>query len=435
MAISFLILIIGGTFLLLLPFSSNHQVTFIDALFTSTSACCVTGLAVVDTGTQWTLAGQIIILLLIQFGGLGIMTFSTLGAYIIAGKMNVRNRQLIEDSLGGMHIPKLGKLLSGIVLGTLTFEMIGALLLTLRFIKQYPFFTALYHGIFHSISAFCNAGFALYPNSLERYQNDITVNLVIMALIVTGGIGYWVLFDVIHLIKNHRRKLGYHSIIVISTSAALILIGMVAILLLEWNNTLSHLALPYKVLNAAFQSITPRTAGFNTIKIENLNNGSIMIIIILMLIGASPGSCGGGIKTSTFAVIMAMIVSRINDQRQVRLYKRGVPEQVISKSIAILFFALFLLTAVIILMLMTEHPPGIPAPGRSTFVEVVFEAFSALGTVGLSMGLTPFLSLTGKIAIIFLMYLGRIGPLTIALAIATKKSLHIRYAEEQVWVG
>ncbi len=435
LAVSFLILIFGGTFLLMLPFSSNRHVSIIDALFTSTSASCVTGLIVYDTGTQWTLAGQIIILLLIQLGGLGIMTFSTLGAFIIAGKINLRNRQMIEESLGGMSIPKPGKLLSAIVLGTLVFETIGALLLTLRFIKQYPFFKALYYGIFHSISAFCNAGFALYPDSLERYQNDVTVNLVIMSLIITGGIGFWVLFDIIHLFKNRRRKLGYHSAIVISTSAVLILGGMLAILLLEWNNSLSHLAFPYKIMNAAFQSITTRTAGFNTIRIENFSNGSIMIMMILMLIGASPGSCGGGIKTSTFAVIMAMIFSRLSDQRQVRLFKRGVPEQIISKAIAILFFSLILLTIAIIFLLMTEHHPGIAVPERATFIEVVFEAFSALGTVGLSMGLTPVLTSSGKVIVVFLMFLGRIGPLAIALAIATKKDLHIRYAEEQVWVG
>ncbi len=429
LALSFLVLILVGTVLLCMPFSSEKKVNVIDALFTSTSATCVTGLVVYDTGTHWTLTGQIIILLLIQFGGLGIMTFSTLGAYIIAGKLNMRNRQMIEGSLGGKQIPNLGKLLLAIVAGTLIIEMTGASILTFSFLKQYPLFKSLYLGVFHSISAFCNAGFSLFSNNLENYQNNITVNITIMLLIVTGGIGFWVMFDCLHFFKSRSQKLGLHSKIVISTTMILILTGLIMLLFLEWNNTLNNMSFPNKVITAAFQSITARTAGFNTIKIETLTNSSLLILLLLMIIGASPGSCGGGIKTTTFAVLCAMIFSRLRDQRQVRLFKRGIPEHVVSKAIGITFFALFLLILVIIILLITENPGSSYIPVRTLFLEVIFESFSAFGTVGLSMGLTPLLSFAGKVLIILLMYIGRIGPLTITLAIASKRELRIRVSD------
>jgi len=435
LALSFLVLIMIGTVLLYLPFSSDKKVGVLDALFTSTSATCVTGLVVYDTGTHWTLTGQIIILLLIQLGGLGIMTFSTLGAYIIAGKLNMRNRQMIEGSLGGKHIANLGKLLLAIVAGTMIIEMSGALILTFSFLKHYPLFKAIYMGVFHSISAFCNAGFSLFSNSLENFQNDIIINITIMVLIVTGGIGFWVLFESLHLLKNRSEKLGLHSKIVISTTFVLIFTGFIALLILEWNNTLSDMTFPGKVMNAAFQSITARTAGFNTVKIETMTNSSLLILLLLMFIGASPGSCGGGVKTTTFAVLSAMIFSRLRDQRQVRLFKRGIPEHVVSKSIGIIFIALFFLTMIIIVLLITENPGSSYIPLRTLFLEVIFESFSAFGTVGLSMGLTPLLSFAGKLLITLLMYIGRIGPLTVALAIAGRKDLRLRLAEEELWVG
>lgn len=363
------------------------------------------------------------------------MTFSTLGAYIIAGKLNMRNRQMIEGSLGGKQIPNLGKLLLAIVAGTLIIEMAGASVLTLSFLKQYSILKSLYLGVFHSISAFCNAGFSLFSNSLENYQNDFTINITIMLLIVTGGIGFWVLFDCLHMLKNRSQKLGLHSKIVISTTLILILAGFISLLFLEWNNTLNNLSFPNKIITAAFQSITARTAGFNTIKIDTLTNSSLLILLLLMIIGASPGSCGGGIKTTTFAVLSAMIFSRLRDQRQVRLFKRGIPEHVVSKSIGITFFALFFLTLIIIILLITENPGSSYIPVRTLFLEVIFESFSAFGTVGLSMGLTPLLSYSGKVLIILLMYVGRIGPLTITLAIASRRDLRIRVAEEELWVG
>ncbi len=363
------------------------------------------------------------------------MTFSTLGAYIIAGKLNMRNRQMIEGSLGGKQIPNLGKLLLAIVAGTLIIEMAGASILTLSFLKYYSLFKALYLGVFHSISAFCNAGFSLFSNSLENFQNDFTINITIMLLIVTGGIGFWVLFDCLHFFKNRSQKLGLHSKIVISTTFVLIMTGVITLLFLEWNNTLNNLTFPNKLMTAAFQSITARTAGFNTIKIGTMTNSSLLVLLLFMFIGASPGSCGGGIKTTTVAVLSAMIFSRLRDQRQVRLFKRGIPESVVSKSIGITFIALFFLTLIIIILLVTENPGSSNIPERKLFLEVIFESFSAFGTVGLSMGLTPLLSFSGKLFIILLMYIGRIGPLTIALAIAGRKDLRLRLAEEELWVG
>ncbi len=437
LALSFLMIIILGTILLSLPWScAEGTLSFLDALFTATSATCVTGLIVVQTGEKFTQFGQIVILSLIQIGGLGIMTFSTLFAYLIAGRLSIRGHVIAEESIGRGPLPHVGRLLLFIVLGTFVVEAIGGLILSLRFSADYPPGYAFFLGFFHSISAFCNAGFSLFPNSLVDYRNDPIVNLTIMMLIIIGGLGFWVLFD----LKNIRgprglRALTMHSKIVLTMTAILIGTGFVGIMLLEWNNTLADLSLSGKILSAAFQSVTSRTAGFNTIPIENLTNSTLLLLIIFMMIGASPGSCGGGIKTTTFGVLMAMIFSRLRDQQQVRLFNRGVPETIISKSIGIAFFWLVAVTSVSMLLLVSEHPGGPHELGRTLFIETIFEAFSAMGTVGLSMGLTPFLTGIGKVMIILLMYIGRIGPVTIALAIAVGKPLRIRLAEEKFMVG
>ena len=435
LVLSFLLLIIVGMVLLAMPFSAHYHVSILDALFTATSATCVTGLVVFDTGSHWTITGQWIILLLIQFGGLGIMTFSTLGALIIAGRLNLRSRELMEGSLSGRPLPNLGKLIYYIVFGTLFVEFSGAALLFTRFHHDHTVFHAIYLSLFHSISAFCNAGFSLFSDSLVHYQQDAVVNYTIMGLIIVGGIGFWVLYDLVKVMQVRTRKLCLHSRVVLYATATLILVGTLSLLIFEWGNVLSGLPFFYKMTGAMFQSVTARTAGFNTVPIEAMTNSSLLMLVMLMLVGASPGSCGGGIKTTTMAVIGAMIFSRIKNEQQVRIFNRGLPEKVVSKAIGITFFALLILIAAIMILLISEHPGGPHVEGRTLFLEVVFEAFSALGTVGLSMGLTPVLSFTGKIVIIFLMFVGRVGPLTIALAIAGRQNLRIRLAEEELWVG
>jgi len=437
LALSFLFIILLGTILLSLSISVHgNPLSFLDALFTATSATCVTGLIVVDTATKFTLFGQLVILSLIQIGGLGIMTFSTLFAYLIAGRLSIRGHAFAEEAIGQGPMPNIGRFLLIIVLGTFSIEAIGGLILSLRFAAEFPLKHAVLLGYFHAVSAFCNAGFSLFTTSLVHYYDDIIVNITVMVLIIAGGLGFLVFVDLRNLRKHRRfRALTLHTKIVLSVTATLILAGFLGILFFEWNNTLANVPIGGKLLSAAFQSVTARTAGFNTIPIEKMTNSALLLLIILMMVGASPGSCGGGIKTTTFGVLMAMIFSRLRDQQQVRMFNRGVPESIISKAIGISFFWLVAVTGVGLLLLFTEHPGGPHELGRTLFLEVIFEAFSAMGTVGLSMGLTTTLSAIGKVLIIILMYVGRIGPVTMALAVAVGRPLHIRLAEEKFMVG
>ncbi len=436
-ALSFALLILIGSLLLLLPISHRQSTRYIDALFTATSATCVTGLTVVDTGTHFTFFGQLVILVLIQAGGLGIMTFSALFAQIVAGRLSIRGRDLIESTFGVGNVPKLGNFLLGIVLSTLIIETIGASVLTVRFMDEYPAGYAIYLGIFHSISAFCNAGFSLFPKNLESYVSDLTVTTTIMFLIVAGGIGFWVLFDLRNLVRKNinHHSLTLHSKIVLMCTAMLILVGIAGLLFFEWQNSFKNLTIGGKVLAAVFHSITPRTAGFNIVNVGTMTNASLLLVMLLMFVGASPGSTGGGIKTTTFGVLLAMIFARLRDRKQVQVFDRGVPEQIVSKAIGIAFFWLVVVATVTMLLLITEHPGGEWEIGHSLFLDVSFEAFSAIGTVGLSTGLTPLLSDSGKVFILLLMYLGRVGPVTLALAMSFQRPLNVRLAEEELWVG
>lgn len=433
LAASFFLLILSGGFILSLPISAVNDVSFVDALFLSTSATCVTGLAPLDIGTELTTFGQVVLLILIQVGGLGFMTLSTFFVYILAGRFSIRGRDLIEQSVASQPLPYLGKLLVFTVIGTLLIESIGGVLLTWRFAQHYPLGRAAYLGFFHAISAFCNAGFSLFPDNLLSFRQDVLINTTIMTLIVLGGLGFWVIYD----LKNIRRgfhRLTVHTKIVLTTSLSLIVAGAALIAFFDWQRTLTADSMPVKVMAALFQSVTARTAGFNTLPIFEMSHGSILVLMLLMGIGASPGSCGGGIKTSTFAVLLAAVFSRLHDQRQVRLYHRGVPEAIISKAMGIVFFWLAAVIFSVMILLVTEANVREPFAG-SLLVQVFFESLSAIGTVGLSMGITPLLSGAGKIIIILLMYIGRIGPITLAVVIARNRTANYRFAEEKIIVG
>jgi len=436
LALSFLFLILVGTLLLALPVSKlDPNARLIDALFISTSATCVTGLAPLDISATYTFFGNVVILLLIQFGGLGIMTFSTFFAYILAGRLSMRGRDLIENSISSQPVPYLGRLLKFAVIGTLLIEGIGAVILTLRFSQDYRLGKALWLGIFHSVSAFSNAGFSPFNSNMMGYASDVTISLTVMVLIVLGGLGFWVLYDLFYWRPRGRKRLTLHSKIALGVSGWLILIGACLLLFFEGDNTMRGFDAGGKLLSSFFQSITARTAGFNSLPIDKLTNGALIVLIILMAIGASPGSTGGGIKTTTFAIIMASFFTRLRSKEQVRIFERGIPEQIVTKAIGISFFWVMAVSLAALLMAVTESS-GPPDPlARNTMVEIVFEAFSALGTVGLSMGFTPRLSDGGKLIIILLMYIGRIGPVTLAISIASQKSLPVRYAEENVIVG
>lgn len=436
LAISFFMLIVIGAALLYMPFSQkNPGASLVDCIFIATSATCVTGLASVDISQVYTPVGQVIILLLIQLGGLGIMTFSTFFAYILAGRLSMRGRDLIEHSVSSQPVPYLGQLLKFAVLGTLTIETIGAIFLTFRFLPGHSMAHAIWSGIFHSISAFCNAGFSIYSDNLVRFRDDEVVNVTIMMLIVLGGLGFWVLHDLKNVRYKGLRGLTLHSKIVLTVTGLLILIGAAAIMFFELENTLRPLSAGQKLLASFFHSISARTAGYNTLNIGDMTNGTILVLILLMVIGASPGSTGGGIKTTTFAIIFSAFFARLRTEQQLRLFNRGISESTVTKSIGIAIFWIMAVCIAAFLLLITETYSMPSVLSRGILVELFFESFSAIGTVGLSMGITPHLSQVGKIIILLLMYIGRIGPITLALAIANKPTVAIRYAEEKIIIG
>lgn len=438
---SFFLVIIFGTFLLMLPQATvARSLSFVDALFTATSATCVTGLIVVDTGAAFTQFGQIVILVLIQIGGLGIMTFSTFFVYLIAGRLSLTEREILQDTLSQHPMADLARLLKLVLFFTLAIEAIGAGLLALRFIEFYPISKAIYYGIFHSISAFCNAGFALFATSFESYRDDILVNSVLSGLIILGGLGFVVLFD---LFKNRRElgaqffiKLSFHSRIVLFVTAILILSGHIIFFVLEYGNSLENVPFSGKILASFFQSVTSRTAGFNTLKTNELSNATLFFLMILMFIGASPGSCGGGIKTSTFAVLVSSVVARLHLQEEVNIFYRRIPGSIVSRAISVAFFSTLIVVIFTMLILVAEIPEVSHLETRGKFLEYMFEVASAFGTVGLSTGVTSELTRLGKILITLLMFIGRLGPLTVALAVQGREERpRFKYVQDSVLVG
>ncbi|WP_330616132.1 TrkH family potassium uptake protein [Romboutsia sp. 13368] len=438
MVIGYAIIILVGAILLSMPISTQNgeSIGFLDSLFTSTSAVCVTGLVAVDTATYWSFFGQLIIITLIQIGGLGFMTVTTLFALIIKKRINLRERLLIQESLNQIDLSGLVKLTRYILLTTFLIEGTGALLLSTVFIPQFGILKGIWYSIFHAISAFCNAGFDLMGvvsgpfSSLTSYVNNFTISITISLLIILGGIGYPVILDVI---KNKKlSKLNLHSKIVIFSTVTLILFGMVFIFALEFNNpeTLGNLSFGGKILASFFQSVTLRTAGFNTIDLGLMRECSIFLMMILMFIGASPASTGGGIKTTTIATLVLTVKSFIFQKQDIEVYQRRISETTVKKSFGIFFIGitLFLIGTLII---------SITDPDFS-ILEVGFEVVSAIATVGLSIGGSPNLSVLGKIFIIMFMFIGRVGSLTIFMALTSKgikKNPPIRYPEGKIIVG
>ncbi len=427
--------ILAGALLLWLPVSAHGRpVSFVDALFTSTSAVCVTGLIVVDTGAKFTHFGQWVILTLIQLGGLGIMTFSVFFMILLGKRVSFKGRMAIHDSFSHSPFKNFSGMLKAIFILTFGIEAAGALGLTLLFARNFPLRRALYLAIFHSVSAFCNAGFCLFPDSLIRYQNDMGVNLIIMTLIVAGGIGFLVLIDLPNLF-DRRHRLSLHSRIVLTATGALILGGALFIFLAEYSNQLAALPWRGKVLASFFQSVTPRTAGFNTLDYAKLTHATLFFTVFLMFIGASPGSCGGGIKTSTFTILILLIWRRIHGHRRVSILQRTLPQEVTDRVIVITFlaFATVFLATLLILMVESWGVPFGKAPWH--LINILFEVTSAFGTVGLSTGITSFLSAASKVILVFVMYLGRVGPATVAFSLRPQEEEHFQYAEESTMIG
>ncbi len=429
---SFLLVIVIGALLLMLPIAtvSSETMPFINALFTSTSATCVTGLIVEDTGSYFTLFGQIVILVLIQIGGLGIMTISTAFALIFGRKLTAKLELVMQNVMGESNRLNLFQLLKYVIAITIVFEALGAMLLFLTFKNIYPStFKAIYYSIFHSVSAFCNAGFALYANSFENFAFNININLVLTSLIIFGGLGFVVIMDIKKNIftKSGIKKISLHSKIVIISTLLLTILGLIGFFISEYNNTMKGMSFGNRMITSFFQSVTCRTAGFNTISQGNLSYSSILLSIILMFIGASPGSTGGGIKTTTFAIMVLSIISILTGNSDVSAFKKKIPIHEIKEAISLIGISIgFLMLLLFALFIVSD----------GNFQEITFEAFSAFGTVGLSMGFTNSLNFAGKIIIILLMYLGRIGPLTILYALTQRVvKKRVNYLEENISIG
>jgi len=434
--ISFLLVILMGTVLLLLPASAaKKSLTLVDALFTSASAVCVTGLTVVDVGSDLSLSGQIVTLLLFQIGGLGIITFSLLLFGLMGRSLSFRGRELLQSTF--LHTPRRDffRILRFVVVGTFAIEGMGALLLFVRFLADFPAGRAFYHAVYHAVSAFNNCGYSLFSNNLMSYRDDWAVNLVIVALIVMGGLGFIVMYEVINRWRDRQKRLSLHAKVVLLTTAALVVGGALLFYSFETGNVLKNSSAAGRFLASLFQSVTPRTCGFATVDIAALSNATILLLMILMFIGASPGSTGGGIKTSSFALLMLMIFNRVRGRDSVTIFNRSVPQEILSRTIAIVFAsAISVLIIASVLLLAAGTPEANAQASRHLFVEYVFETLSAFGTVGLSMNVTPSLNDIQKLAIILIMFIGRVGPITLAFAWSRARR-GLVYAEEAVMVG
>ncbi|OMP67005.1 TrkH family potassium uptake protein [Domibacillus epiphyticus] len=432
LVLGFLTIILIGTFLLTLPYATinGDGLSFLNALFTATSAACVNGLVVVDTGSTFSTFGILVILSLIQIGGLGFMTFATFFAVLLGKRISLKERLVLRESMNSSSIEGIVKLSKRIIFFTVLIEIIGAIILSFRFAADIPTGKAIFFGIFHSISNFNNAGFDLTGEfkSLTHYVDDSIMTLTVCALITLGGIGFIVLNELYEY--RITRRVSLHTKVVLATSFVLTFGGTILILLLEFGNpkTLQTLSHDGKLLAALFQSVAPRSAGSSTLNMADLTQSSLFLIMFLMFIGASPGSAGGGIKTTTFATLLGAVWSQIKGKEDVVFFRQCIPFNTIYKALTVTVSGLFLAVVLTMLLTITEN--------NQDFLMILFEAVSASSNVGLSMGLTPDLSPIGRILVIIAMFAGRVGPLTIAYAIATKQEANtFRYPKGKMMIG
>jgi trk system potassium uptake protein TrkH len=423
--------ILIGALLLMLPFSTTRgHLSIEDALFTSASAVTVTGLIVVDTATHFTTFGQIVILILLQMGGLGFMTFSTFTILVMGKNFSLKDKQVLENDFTMGSYKNTRELLLKIFIMTFSIEFIGAILLYFQSTNLHGG-NRFFSSIFHSISAFCNAGFSIFKNNFEDYTSNFGINITLMMLIILGGIGFLVLSEIGMFIRRKVKgfsKFTLHTKLVIISSCLLIFIGFALILVEELFNKSNNLSFGAKVLSALFQSVTARTAGFNTISIPALSFSSVFLLLILMFIGGSPGSTAGGVKTTSTSIVIAYLRSRLLGKDKIDIFYRNIPAKTIEKAFIVIIFS-FLLISFIILLLLTFET-------KLKMVDLVFETVSAFGTVGLSMGITSQLSVPSKITLIVTMFIGRIGPLTLLIALSKRGSKAVvNYPDENIMIG
>lgn len=441
---SFALIILMGTILLSMPFSTRtgESAGFVNALFTATSAVCVTGLVVVDTGTFWSPIGQTIIMFLIQIGGLGIMTFSTLLALLVGRRITLKERLLLQESFNQFELEGMVRLTKRIIIATFVFEFLGAIFYAAVFIPQFGLIKGAFMGIFHSIASFCNAGFDIMGqytgpfSSFTSYVNNPIININTMLLIVIGGLGFSVWIDIYDAVKKRNLSLlSLHSKVVLTMTGGLILFGALFIFLMEINNpaTIKNLPLHGKILASFYHSITPRTAGSNTLDMTALTLPTNFLTIILMFIGGSSGSTAGGIKTGTVGILIFTIVSIVKGREDTEVYNRRIPKHLVYRALAVALIAFIIVVAATMVLSIAEVPYN-----KTNFQTLLFEATSAFGTVGLTMNYTPHLTLAGRIIIIICMFSGRVGPLSLVLSLsrnANRNKSPIKYPEDRIIVG
>ena len=432
-ALGFLTVIAAGTILLMLPVSSQSGGTtgFVTALFTAVSASCVTGLVLVDTAAYWSGFGQVVILLLIQIGGLGFMTIATLFSRLLRRRMSIRERGVMAESINTVRVGRIMEITGTIGLGTLIFELSGAVLLSIRFIPEFGLGRGIWYSVFHSVSAFCNAGFDLMGvkapfSSLVSYSDDALVSITIMLLIVLGGIGFLV-WDDIRLKGLHWRRYDLQTKLVLVSTASLILGGAVLFFFIERSRMNADMPLGEQILVSFFSSVTPRTAGFNSVDTAALSDASKLLTVILMFIGGSPGSTAGGIKTTSVAVVLIFLFSGIRGRRGAYVFGRRIPDDAMKRSGMIAGTNLILALLGALVLCGTQSLP---------LADVLIEVFSAIGTVGMSTGITRELSTLSALVVTLLMYLGRVGSVSFAMALLERRTdPPVTYPEEQVTVG
>jgi len=438
--LSFAGAIILGAVLLCQPFAAQNgnKISFIDSLFTATSATCVTGLIVKDTAAFFSPLGKFIIIVLIQAGGLGIMTFSTFFAILLGRKLTIKDSVIIQSAVTQYRIENLKSLIKYIIGFTLSLELFGAFLLFLRWLKMesWSLKDKIFHSLFHSVSAFCNAGFSTFSDNLCPFLKDPFVNLIIISLIVIGGLGFVTLIDLPKFFRRTKQftKISVQTKIVLTATAALIISGTVFIFFMEKNNALANLGFKDRVLASLFQSVTARTAGFSTVDIGRLLHPTLFFIVFLMFIGASPGSTGGGIKTCTFVILCATFYAMLHNKERASIFKTTIPKEVVRKAVVVFLLAIAWIFIITMILLITEESNL--GNSNNYFIRILFEVVSAFATVGLSANVTPYLSTLGKTLIIITMFAGRVGLLIIALSIALQKEKTIyTYPEERIMVG
>ena len=436
-----LAIVLGGVLLALPAASTGDPLSLVDALFMATSAVCVTGLSVLDIGTGCSRFGQAVLLVLIQVGGLGIMTLSSMLLIMLGQRVSLNRQDGVTQTYTSAHGDRFGTLLKRIFLATFTIELCGALALFSVESERLPLGQAAWYATFHAISAFCNAGMSLHPDNFIGFRDHFPVLSILSLLIVTGGLGFTVLAELFAAMVQRLRRLPptvmtLHTKLCLGMTALLLVFGMLAYLFLEGRASLSGLPLRERLLTSFFASVTARTAGFNVVEYSQLTIPTLLLTMLLMLIGGCPGSTAGGIKTTTLGVMLAMLRSRFHAEQEVSLFHRTIPASTVARATALTVFAVLMIVVAAFALIASEMGTEPHRDSSGVGLGLLFETVSAFCTVGLSTGLTAGLSVPGKIIVMLLMYVGRLGPLTVAVAVAQRQPRRtIRYVEEQVMIG